>query len=120
MRSAIVALAAAVFLTVPMTARAEMQPVRVTGYCISGRTASGIETQEGICAFRKEDIGKRARVYNADGELIGEYLIADTGKKGGAVRKGLAVDIWRPTKEECYSLTQQGYIEILEEEVCEE
>lgn len=55
-----------------------------------------------------------ARVYGEDGELLGEYLIADTGKKGGGVRAGTTVDIWKPTREECKALTQNGYIEIIE------
>lgn len=88
--------------------------VKITGYCLTGTTASGIETQDGICAFRPADIGKRCRVYDADGELIGEYLIADTGKRGGGVRAGTTVDIWKPTREECKALTQNGYIEIIE------
>ena len=95
---------------------AEKIPVKITGYCLKGTTASGTETQEGICAYRKEDIGKRARVYGEDGELLGEYLIADTGKRGGAVRKGKAVDIWKATRDECKALTQNGYIEIIEED----
>lgn len=94
----------------------ELKRVKITGYCLQGTTASGIETQDGICAYRPEDIGKTCRVYDADGELIGEYLIADTGKRGGGVRAGTTVDIWKPTREECRALTQNGYIEILEPE----
>ena len=104
----------------PATAHAETQPVKITAYCLDGVTASGEHTREGICAYRKEDIGKTARIYNADGELLGEYLIADTGKKGGAIRKGLAVDIWKPTRAECFQTTQEGYIEIIEQEVVNE
>ena len=93
----------------------DLKRVKITGYCLQGTTASGIETQDGICAYRPEDIGKTCRVYDAEGELIGEYLIADTGKKGGGVRAGTTVDIWKPTKEECRALTQSGYIEIIED-----
>ena len=111
-------------LLIYRTARAEetheLVPVRITGYCLKGRTASGIETQPGICAYKREDIGKTANVYNADMELIGTFLIADTGRKGGAIRKGLAVDIWKPTRAECYQTTQEGYIEIIEQEVVNE
>lgn len=91
-----------------------MVPVRITGYCLKGRTASGIETQPGICAYRREDIGKTANVYNADMELIGTFLIADTGRKGGAIRRGEAVDIWKETRAECFALTQNGFIEVVE------
>ena len=92
----------------------EVVPVRITGYCLRGRTASGIETQPGICAFRREDIGKTANIYNADMELIGTFLIADTGRKGGLIRQGKAVDIWMETRAECYALTQNGFIEVVE------
>ena len=92
----------------------ELIPVRITGYCLKGRTASGIETQPGICAYKREDIGKTANVYNADMELIGTFLIADTGRKGGAIRRGEAVDIWKATRAECFALTQNGFIEVVE------
>ena len=112
-------LMAMAILTMPTTARAEARPVNITGYCLKGITASGAETHEGICAYRREDIGKIARVYDAEMNLIGEYEIADTGKKGGKVRKGETVDIWKATKEECYQTTQQGFIEIVEREATE-
>ena len=105
-------------LSIYLVARAgepELQPVKITGYNLRGVTASGIETQPGICAYRKEDIGKTARIYNADKELIGEYLIADTGKKGGAIRRGEVVDIWQETREACFAITQNGFIEIVDQ-----
>ena len=105
-------------LLIYRTARAEeaheLVPVRITGYCLKGRTASGIETQSGICAYRREDIGKTANIYNANMELIGTFLIADTGRKGGAIRRGEAVDIWKETRAECFALTQNGFIEVVE------
>lgn len=102
-------------IMLPTTARAETQPVKITAYCLEGTTASGERTREGICAYRREDLGKTARIYNVEGELLGEYLIADTGKKGGAIRRGLAVDIWKPTRAECYQTTQEGFIEVIEQ-----
>ena len=92
----------------------ELIPVKITGYNLKGITASGIETQPGICAYRKEDISKTANIYNADMELIGTFLIADTGRKGGAIRRGEAVDIWMETRKECFQLTQNGYLESVE------
>lgn len=92
----------------------EVVPVKITGYCLKGKTASGIETQPGICAYRREDIGKTANIYNANMELIGTFLIADTGRKGGAIRRGEAVDIWQETRKACFQLTQNGYLEIVE------
>ena len=103
-------------LMMPMTARAEVQPVKITGYCLRGVTASGVEVREGICAYRKEDIGKLAKVYNSNMELIGTYEIEDTGRKGGAIRRGEAVDIWRSTRAACFELTQVGFIEVVERE----
>ena len=95
-------------------AHEQLIPVKITGYCLKGHTASGIETQEGICAYKREDIGKIANIYNADMELIGPFLIADTGRKGGSIRRGEAVDIWKETRAECYALTQNGFIEVVE------
>ena len=104
-------------LSIYLVARAEepeLIPVKITGYNLRGTTASGIKTQPGICAYRKEDIGKIARVYNSDKELIGEFLIADTGRKGGAIRRGEVVDIWQETRKACFELTQNGFIEVVE------
>lgn len=102
-------------IMLPTTVRAETQPVKITAYCLEGTTASGERTREWICAYRREDLGKTARIYNVEGELLGEYLIADTGKKGGAIRRGLTVDIWKPTRAECYQTTQEGFIEVIEQ-----
>ncbi len=115
--SAVIAAVLVIFivLTMYLTARAEDRiPVKITGYCLKGRTADGTEVREGICAYRRDCIGKIARLYNADGEHIGDYEIHDTGK--GGIRKGTVVDVWRPTRAECYALTQSGYLEIIEPE----
>lgn len=104
-------------LSIYLVARAEepeLIPVKITGYNLKGITASGIETQPGICAYRKEDIGKTANIYNADMELIGTFLIADTGRKGGAIRRGEVVDVWKETRAECFALTQSGYLQMIE------
>lgn len=115
--SAVIAAVLVIFivLTMYLTARAEDRiPVKITGYCLKGRTADGTEVREGICAYRRDCIGKIARLYNTDGEHIGDYEIHDTGK--GGIRKGTVVDVWRPTRAECYALTQSGYLEIIEPE----
>lgn len=85
-------------------------PVKVTGYCLTGITASGKQTRRGICAFRKEDIGKTACVYDKDRHVIGYYEVFDTGAK--PVREGRVIDIWCATREECLQLTQMGYVEV--------
>ena len=92
----------------------ELRPVKITGYCLRGKTASGIQTREGICAYRKVDIGKMAIVYGEDMELIGVYEIQDTGAYN--VRKGYILDIWCKTKEECNQLTQEGWVQIVDAE----
>ena len=94
------------------------KPVHITGYCIHGKTADGTPTQEGICAYRPQDIGKIAIVYNKDMELIGTYEIHDTGSR--SIRKGYTIDIWKETKEECYALTQEGYVSVVDPEDLQE
>ena len=103
-------------LTLYTVARAEegnLKPVRVTGYCLRGTMANGEQTHEGAAAFRKEDIGKICRIYNDDMTLYGEFRICDTG--GKRIRNGQTVDIWKPTRAECYQVTRYGFIEILED-----
>ena len=102
-------------LTLYTVARAEEReliPVHVTGYCLNGTMANGEQTHEGAAAFRKGDIGKICRIYNEDMTLFGEFTICDTGGKN--IREGKTVDIWKPTKAECFQVTRNGFIEILE------
>ena len=107
-------LAASALVVSPMQAKAEPVPVKITGYCLRGIMANGEQTRHGICAYRKADIGDVAKVYNSEMQLIGEYEIADTGK--GGIRKGTVVDIWMETRAECFALTQNGFIEVVEKE----
>lgn len=71
------------------------QPVHetfeATAYSIEGKTASGAQTREGICAADPDvlPLGSRIRVHEA-GEYSGEYLVSDTGR---AV-KGREIDIY--------------------------
>lgn len=90
---------------------AQLKPVTITGYCANGVTKSGEETRPGICAYRPQDIGKTAVVYSEDMELIGTYEIMDTGKK--SIRDGYVLDIWFPTAEECFAITQTGYVQVI-------
>lgn len=114
MKSVALILSVALLVSPLQVPQPQVVPVKITGYCLKGKTASGIKTREGICAYRKEDIGKLARIYNSNMELIGTFLIADTGRKGGAIRRGEAVDIWKATRAECFALTQNGFIEVVE------
>ena len=89
-----------------------LEPVIVTGYCLHGRTASGEYTRPGICAYRPEDIGRIAIVYDTDQKIIGIYEILDTG--GEEVRTGQVIDIWFDTAEECYRITQPGFVQVVD------
>ena len=114
MKSVALILSVALLVSPLQVPQPQVIPVKITGYCLRGKTASGIQTREGICAYRKEDIGKLAIIYNSNMELIGTYEIEDTGK--GGIRKGTVVDIWKATRKECYALTQYGFIEVVEKE----
>lgn len=74
-----------------------------TAYCLTGSTATGTTPRAGIAASKREWFGKTVRVYkNQDGnigELIGTYVIEDTG--GKTIQNGSVIDIWLPTEEEC-------------------
>lgn len=62
--------------------------------------ANGKMPRNGICAYRKQDIGKCAIVYSMDYELIGYFEIYDTGfgrkeENGkGTIQNGNCVDIF--------------------------
>jgi len=72
----------------------EMYEMHATAYILTGTTASGEETRDGICASgRREWIGKTVIVYqrNTDGSLgsyIGTYEVLDTGCKKNVI------DVW--------------------------
>ena len=107
--------------------------IRCTCYIDTGITASGEYTRNGIIAGRKEDLGKKAALYqiNEDGtmgKLIGYYIFLDTGAgmdtdgdgKGDSIKKGLSIDVWKPTLKEAKEwIKKYGdyvYIEIIEQE----
>ena len=63
-----------------------IEPVKMltTAYCDNGITASGVEARYGICAGKKEWLGKTVILYkrNEDGtigELLGIFEVLDTG-----------------------------------------
>ncbi len=62
-----------------------------TAYSIEGKTASGGQTHEGICAADPSvlPLGSRIRVHEA-GPYSGEYVVTDTGRK----IKGQEIDIY--------------------------
>lgn len=88
-----------------------------TAYCLNGTTASGTQTRRGIAAGKREWFGKTAKVYWNDngtvGELIGEYIIEDTGST--PIKNGSVIDIWMPTRDECMDFGRRlVYVEIVD------
>jgi hypothetical protein len=70
-------------------------------------------TRDGIVAGRKEDLYKVAAIYRCDtgdqiGEFIGYFEFRDTGAgidtdgdgKGDSIKKGLSIDVFKPSMEE--------------------
>lgn len=91
----------------------KIMEAHATAYCVSGTTYSGQETREGICAGKKEWIGKTIIVYQKlpggeIGDLIGYYECLDTGKTNG-LKTGKVIDIWCPDLEACQKLMDRVY-----------
>ena len=97
----------------------EMYKVEVTAYCINGITATETHTRPGICAAKREWIGKAAILYKiVDGrpELFGIYEVQDTGGDE-RIKAGKVIDIWFPTYDECKQFGRQTMlVQILDAE----
>lgn len=90
-----------------------------TAYCHGEITASGTPVRRGICAVKREWMGKTAIVYTCGrdggiGELLGIYECLDTGFGGdadgdgiGSIEEGKVIDIYFPTLEECRGWMEQ-------------
>jgi len=88
-----------------------MQTFEATAYSIDGKTASGKQAREGICAADPDVIplGSRIRVHDA-GAYSGECLVADTGR----AINGRAIDIYIEDESEAKRFgRQQVRVEIL-------
>lgn len=73
--------------------------MRVTCYLPTGnKTADGTIPYEGICAGRKEDLGKIAIVYDMDMNFLGYFEIRDTGGHP-RLKEGKSIDIFRDDME---------------------
>jgi 3D (Asp-Asp-Asp) domain-containing protein len=74
---------------VPVLRRVEMSS---TGYCLRGRTRTGVRTRDGIAAGDPAvlPLGSVVRVTHPGGEQIGVFVIMDTG---GAIR-GNKIDLY--------------------------
>ena len=88
-------------------------PMYATAYCLTGTTASGMQTKYGICANgHREWLGKEAVVYQrlpdgTRGKCIGTFEIEDTGCSD------FVIDVWKPTLDEC-----QEFMEFVYEDGC--
>ena len=120
-----IGIAASLFLTSTSTAGADavyVEPVRmrVTCYLPTGnRTADGTVPYEGICAARRDWIGKVAVVYDADMRYVGVFEIRDTGGHE-RIRNGSSIDIYRDNMERAREwIATYGdymYVQIMEAE----
>lgn len=117
-------LAAAVLWTsLPVRAEEDVERIRsaeagetfqimTTAYCHGAITATGRKPRRGICAVRKEWIGKTALVWECKdpdtmGEFLGYWECLDTGFGAdsdgdgiGSIQEGRVIDMYFPTQEE--------------------
>lgn len=103
-------LIASLYLNMP---KLEYLSAHATAYCITGVTASGEYTKPGICAAKKEWLGKTIMVYQKlpdgnIGELIGIYECLDTGGTKG-IKSGKVVDIWQPDMDSVQKFMDKVY-----------
>ena len=98
--------------------------VHITFYIDQGVTASGEYVRQGICAAKKEWIGKTAIVYlrkedGSIGDVYGIYEVLDCGGTKG-LQKGNVIDIWSPSLELATQGMAEtnglGYVQILDAE----
>lgn len=89
-----------IYMLFPVKAYAMDIEMKATAYCLRGQTASGTQTRYGICASKKEWIGRTVSIYTKyNGFYLGTYVIEDTG--GEAIKSGKVIDLWFPSKELC-------------------
>ena len=105
--------------------------IRCTNYLVTGITASGEYTSEGIIAGKRDWLYKYANLYSVgeDGEIgayIGTYQFLDTGAGidtdgdgyGDSIINGTSIDVWQPSEAAMYNwLNTYGdyvYLEIIE------
>ena len=106
-------MAVSLFMAVPVHAEEiELRKMHTTAYCQGTTTATGVPVREGICAVKREWIGKIAVVYANDngkpGELLGIYECLDTGFGAdsdgdgiGSIQEGKVIDVYFSTLERC-------------------
>lgn len=112
-----------IVLSYTVTVKAEpeyVDPVRmrITCYLPTGnKTADGTVPYEGICAAKRDWIGKVAVVYTEDMEYIGTFEIRDTGGHK-RIKNGTSIDIFRDNmsraKEWVKTYGDYGYVQIMD------
>ena len=86
-------------------------PFEATAYSVEGKTASGKQAREGICAADPDvlPLGSRIRVHDA-GKYSGECEVADTGR----AIKGREIDIYLASDREAKKFgKKQVRVEVL-------
>lgn len=90
----------------------QMIRMLTTAYCNGTVTVTGNRTRRGICAVRKEWIGKTALVWKCEdagtmGEFLGIWECLDTGFGAdsdgdgmGSIQEGRVIDMYFPTQAE--------------------
>lgn len=96
----------------------EPQLMRITYYLPTGnKTADGTEPYYGICAAKKDWIGKVAIIYDLNMRLIGFFEIRDTGGHT-RIKEGKCIDLFMPTIEDAKAFIKEygdyGYVQIID------
>lgn len=117
---ALILAAAVLWTSLPVSAEEDQQQIAdaeagrvfrilTTGYCYGTITVTGTKPREGICAVRKEWIGKTALVwqcseYGTQGDFLGYWECLDTGFGAdsdgdgiGSIQEGKVIDMYFPT-----------------------
>lgn len=77
--------------------------MRVTCYVPTGNpTASGVMPFEGMCAAKREWIGKVAILYDEDMKYVGVFEILDTGGHE-RITSGKSIDVFRDSIESAHA-----------------
>lgn len=89
----------------------EVFQIMTTGYCHGEITAAGRKVRLGICAARREWMGKTVLVWEcrtdgSQGEFLGYWECLDTGFGAdsagdgiGSIQEGRVIDMYFPTQE---------------------
>lgn len=107
----IIAMLAVLIMTTNANAQ-EIKEMKATAYCLQGQTASGTQTRFGMCAGKKEWIGKQVFVFRKeDNKYLGMYAVEDTG--GDAIKSGAVIDIWLPNEQMCKDFGTKDVIVVI-------